>query len=305
VDFGISVKPDKVYVNVGDSVEPGQKLMDIDKAETTEAFDSLTGVQNYGAATDSGVTEDAASAFSSEEYTQFMQQENGNSVTSSGADQGDGTADVNGDDSDDSIDDVPDSVYSDISGIVTKVDVDEGSFTQPADPLIVISDLSSIQVKAQVDESMISQVKKGQTAIISGAALTSKYTGEVTQVYPTANTLVTVNGTETVVNVIISIDKADRKLLPGLDTNVEILTKQNKSAIILPYEAVQEDNANQKYVYVYSRGRAERKNIQTGNEYTSTVEVVSGVNKGDIIITNPPAGIKNGTKIILKNIVGE
>jgi multidrug efflux pump subunit AcrA (membrane-fusion protein) len=305
VDYGYAIKPSKLYVKVGDTVAAGQKLMDIDQEGTLDAFHALSSVQDGGQtpSTDYTGSDASLSGYTGTSDLSGLLSQYGVSDTASSSDsQNDDTVDEN---TSVPSQEIPHSVCSDISGIVTQVNADENSFTQPAAPLIVISDLSSIQIKAQVDESMIAKVRVGQSAVISGLALNKNYSGKVAQIYPAARTILTDQGKETVVDIILSVDNAGSDLKPGLNTNIEIHSAQNNKAIVLPYSAVGEDNANVKYVYIADRGRAIRKNIITGNEYADTVEIVGGIKAGDTVISNPSSVSKNGIPIKLKNTNGE
>ena len=196
---------------------------------------------------------------------------------------------------------IPAAVYADVSGVVTQVNADEGVFSQPAAALIVISDINSVQIDAQVDESEISKVCAGQSADVSGDGFEKIYGAKITQVYPTARTVLTDAGKKTVVDILLSIDKADSSLLPGLNAQVKINVSQNKKAILLPYSAVGEDNANIMYVYVMKNGRAVRKNITVGSEYSDTVEITGGIQQGDTVIAEQSRISKNGIPVRLKN----
>jgi HlyD family secretion protein len=299
ISYGISVKPDNVYVSVGDSVKSGQKLMDIDKTETVEAFKSLTAAQtdsSSGNSSDANYLNGMLSQYYGSTSMPDDVQPNNSSDTNDTDESNDGSSPE---------EDVPENVYADVSGVVTQVNVNNDSFTQPAVPLIVISDLSSVQIKAQVDESMISQVKLGQNAIVSSTSFINNFTGKVSQIYPSARVVYTGSGEKTVVDVIIKISIADSSIKPGLSADVSITSNENNKAVTLPYNAVEEDNANQKYVYICQNGRACRKNIVTGREYENSVEILSGVVNGDIVIANPSEKIENGQHIRLKSIGGE
>ena len=50
ISYGYALKPEKIYVKVGDSVKAGDKLMDIDQADTLDAFRSLNSESNAGTA---------------------------------------------------------------------------------------------------------------------------------------------------------------------------------------------------------------------------------------------------------------
>ena len=64
---------------------------------------------------------------------------------------------------------------------------------------------------------------------------------------------------------------------------------------MVPFESVRQDKDNVEYVYVYQNGRAVRQDIETGEETSDGVEVLSGLTGGEIVLFNPdePAVSRN------------
>lgn len=315
VNYGYSVKPENVYVKIGDSIASGQKLMDISKKETAEAINatlvssSKTNVDDSNS-TDNNTDSSVSEAYMSGDYSSLISQYYANksnsaadsSMNASSSTSTSSSSSSESNASDEITNDIPDNVYSNISGIVTQVNVTSGNFTQAQSPLIVVTDINSLQIKAEVDESDISEVQIGQQVSINGLALSKQYSGKVIQIYPTAHSVISDSGKKNVVSVIISIDHADGAIKPGYSTDIVIHTAENNKAVILPYTAVDEDNANQKYIYICNNGKAVRKNITTGKEYANDVEVVNGVTMGDVVISNPTSIKNNGAKISIRSI---
>ena len=328
ISYGYPVMPAEVYVKVGDTVQAGEKLMSINQDQTAQAFATIQGIQAAAAAssgtadeTDSaavsaavsaaqaaGITDGTAGQNSSDSdaiaglLSQYYSDsgDSGSSSDDSGSSSQSSTAAAGHTD----ISDMPDVIYSTVSGVVTQLGATAGCFTQATVPLAVISDTSSLQVDAQVDESLISSVKVGQTVTISGSALSDSYKGKVSQIYPTARKVLTsVSSSKTVVDVIIDIADADSQLKPGLSADVSIETSA-ADAIILPYEAIRQDSRNQEYVFVVRSGRACRQNIVTGTEHADDVEIKSGISRGDEVIVSPPSSLRSGQPVRTKAYTG-
>lgn len=317
VSFGISIKPKNVYVSIGQTVKPGQKLMDIDTTQTMDALNEISDAQSEGAFSSSenslessefnefsgssGTGSDSGSSSNNSSVSSLLSEYYAGTSASSQSNQQNNSNSQSVSEGED----IPESVYSDITGVVTELNVNTGIFTEPTAPLIVISDMSSLQILAQVDAGLISQVKVGQSASITSDAFQESCTGKVSKIYPAAQTIITPTGQQTVVDAIIAIDNQESFLKPGLETNIVISDVESDKAFSLPYQAVGEDNHNQKYVYIYSNGRAYRRNIITGNEYANSVEITSGLTQGEIVIANLPQDIKNGQQVRLISIGGD
>ena len=113
------------------------------------------------------------------------------------ADNNDSTKYENTDTNNVNYPEIPSFVKAPISGVVTCLNVSDGDFSDPSQPIVSIANLNKLQVLAQVDEYLIIEVKVGQHVIIKGNGFNSEYSGVVSQIYPTANQISTDTGTST------------------------------------------------------------------------------------------------------------
>jgi RND family efflux transporter MFP subunit len=306
--YGYPIKLEKVYVKIGDKVTTGQKLADIDKNSTLEALKTLTSASgSYTSGADASSSSQDTSSSSVQQYYdlaskyaeyadgEMSQSDAYNDILSSvdashsAAVSSDGTILV------------PDSIYAGINGTVTYIGEADGTYSQSQTPLAVIMNMDTLKVKAQVDENSLSGIKAGQRAKISGPAMSKSKTGKITQIYPSASASLSETGTrKTTVTVIIAIDSDG--VIPGLSADVTISTNESDHAVVLPYTAIGEDMSNCKYVYLYSNGKAIKRNISTGREYENSVEVTSGVSRGDLVISGPDSIKKGREKIRLRSV---
>lgn len=180
---------------------------------------------------------------------------------------------------------VPSAVYAPVSGKVTSVNVQQGKVVSPSTTLLTIAGNNSMQVVAQVSENQISQVEKDQKVIITGAGFKGQeYIGTVKEISSDAKQIVNGTSIQTVVDVTIVINDADEKLKAGFSSKAEIVTAPETEKLIVPYEAVDQDEDGNEFVYIYKDGKAEKCIITTGKEYDRGFEVVSGIAEGQNII---------------------
>jgi membrane fusion protein, heavy metal efflux system len=84
--------------------------------------------------------------------------------------------------------------------------------------------------------------------------------------------------------VIFSLDNKDG-FLPGTPAEAYLLTSASSSVLQVPESAVMEDQGNY-FVYVQNDGEHfERRTIQIGQSNGKMVQVTSGLNNGDILVT--------------------
>jgi HlyD family secretion protein len=118
------------------------------------------------------------------------------------------------------------NIYAPIDGVVVERNVQQGqtvaaSLSAPQ-LFLIANDLAHMQILAQVGESDIAQIKQEQPVTFTVQALPNqKFKGTVRQVRLQSTT------SDNVVNytVVIAVDNAQNKLLPGMTARVEFQTK--------------------------------------------------------------------------------
>jgi len=118
------------------------------------------------------------------------------------------------------------SIYAPIDGVVVERNVQQGqtvaaSLSAPQ-LFLIANDLAHMQILAQVGEGDIAQIKAGQSVKFSVQALPNQtFAGTVQQVRLQSTTA------DNVVNytVVIAVENAQNKLLPGMTARVDFLTQ--------------------------------------------------------------------------------
>lgn len=189
------------------------------------------------------------------------------------------------------------SLVSPASGTVLEVLAKENQVLPPGGPVVVIGDLNRLEVRAELLTYDAVNVRTGQKAVISGAVLgDTQIEASVSQVYPKAITRVSTLGLEQQrVPVIITLAQPGA-LRPGFDVDVRIITGSKEGVIVAPKSAVFQEGTDS-FVYVVDKGVARSRPVQLGIETAESVEVLSGLNEGDVIVRNPRGEVKDGTRV--------
>ncbi|QNK41220.1 efflux RND transporter periplasmic adaptor subunit [Caproicibacter fermentans] len=175
-----------------------------------------------------------------------------------------------------------------VSGTVACISVpDTGYYIDSTKPAVTIQDSSALQVRLSVNESQIADIKTGQKAEISGVGFkNSCYSGTVKEISSEAKQMQTASGQNTVVEVLVSVDNPKEDIKPGFTAKAKIITSNDSSVLVAPYSAVQADDNGNEYVLCVSGGRTVKTPVKTGREFDSGFEIISGVSKGDCIVTD-------------------
>jgi HlyD family secretion protein len=205
-----------------------------------------------------------------------------------------------------------------MTGVVSKLNAEEGenvitgTMNNPGTIIMIISDMSEVLAKVNVDETDINQVKIGQKCEITVDAVENKvYKGKVSDIASSASKDQEVS----VFEVEIMISNPDENLKPGMSARADIETNYRKNIITIPLQAVVEreidekesktnrqgegisisvssSNEKQEVVFIIKDGKAVQVPVKTGISSTSDIEVLSGIQKGDSVITGPYRTLK-------------
>ena len=162
-----------------------------------------------------------------------------------------------------------------------------GSQISTWDPVVAtLPDLSVLLSKTFINEVEISRVRNGQLVDISLDAFPdAKLKGEVVEVANMGEKRR--NDDSKVFEVVIKITEADSTYRPGMTTSNVIITDQRDSALLVPIEAVFGDDEKS---WVYLSGASKRTEVKTGPANDIDVVVLAGLNEGEEVLLNEPAG---------------
>ncbi|MFA6152358.1 MAG: efflux RND transporter periplasmic adaptor subunit [Chitinophagaceae bacterium] len=214
------------------------------------------------------------------------------------------------------------NIYSPIDGVIITKEVEEGQTVVAAmsTPTLftIAKDITKMQVEADVDEADIGGVKEGQRVSFTVDAFPEiAFSGKVKQVRLGATT------TSNVVTytVIIDADNPEQKLKPGLTATITVYTKELNgiktiaaqaqnfipdSSLISDYY-VQTDiespfptiphSGDKKFVWIKTtNGILEAREIRTGDSDGINVEVISGLQEGELVVTKMERQSVKGTR---------
>ncbi len=150
---------------------------------------------------------------------------------------------------------------------------------------------SSTEVAVIITEQMIAeitlneidaaQVQVGQSATLTFDALPDlAITGSVVEI----DSLGTVSSGVVSYGVKIAFDVQDKKIKSGMSVSVDIITESKVNVLLAPISAVKSSGANS-YVEVLVDGNVEKKSVTVGSSSDTMVEIVSGLEEGESIIT--------------------
>ncbi len=173
-------------------------------------------------------------------------------------------------------------VTTPISGYVDEVRQRAGEMAMPGMGIIRVVNFDNLKVKANVADVYAGTIKKGDLVKITFPDLGKEVNARLSFVNMTVNP---VSRTFTAEALIPNIDK---QLKPNMLAIVNINDQAKANAIVVPQNIVQRTEQGDVVYIAVEEGKqkiAKGRLVKTGLSYNGQIEIVSGLQSGDLLIT--------------------
>lgn len=204
------------------------------------------------------------------------------------------------------------TVRSPFDGVVVSKDAQPGEMVSPISAgggytrtgIATIVDMESREIEVDVNESYINRVKAGQKAeAVLDAYPDWTIPSHVINIVPTADRQ------KATVRVRIAFDVLEPRILPDMGVKVSFLdnsqeqqstaTNTARPAVRIPESSVFKDGESS-YVWRVSDDRVERVAVSIGRARDGQIDVLSGINAGEIVVAEPVEGLADGAPVKVK-----
>ena len=232
------------------------------------------------------------------------------------------------------------SIYAPMSGTISKLDVEigervVGTQQMAGTEILRVANLNNMEVEVDVNENDIVKVQVGDSANVEvDAYLKKEFKGIVTEIANSAYGNLT---SDQVTNFKVKVRILKESYLdllegkpenyspfrPGMTATTDIITNTRKDAIAIPISSVvvktdttsnststkttvSQSNTDVKFecVFIKDGDVAKLKVVETGIQDDSNIEIISGLQVGDEVITGPynivTKSLKVGSKVKIK-----
>lgn len=190
------------------------------------------------------------------------------------------------------------------AGVVTKRYAHPGAMIQAgtasqsqAMPVVRISQINRLRLVLPVPESAVSRVHLGGDVEVRVDALQRVFPGVVARFSERLDASTRTMETE------VDIDNRGGTLLPGMFGTATIVLETRENALAVPVQAVAGMGTKPK-VFVVKNGVVEERELGLGLETPNVVEVLSGLQEGDLVVTGNRSGLRAGRRAEAKLMTG-
>lgn len=177
------------------------------------------------------------------------------------------------------------------NGVVTYVNKNIGANVSAGETLARIADLSSFKVAGSVSDNALDQLHSGVPVIVR--INDDQLRGIVTNVSPSVQ-----NG---VASFDIRLDERNSKLLrPNMKVDVFLVTAI-RSHIMRVANGPAFKGPSVQDIFIVRNGKAERRTVHIGLTNFDYVQLLDGVQPGDVVITSDMSEYKNSTELTIKD----
>ncbi|MFH1522792.1 MAG: efflux RND transporter periplasmic adaptor subunit [Patescibacteria group bacterium] len=182
-----------------------------------------------------------------------------------------------------------------IDGIVTKVEYEIGEQTSATKPAIYILGENNLEVEVDISEADVAKINIRNPVEITLDAFGDdiKFSAKVYFIEPAETIIqdVIYYKVKILFNTENNINQNLSKVKTGMTANAVITTAQKGDVLIMPNRAIVQKNGNNKYAQTFVNGEIIEVPIEIGlRGDEGMVEILSGVNEGDEVVTY----VKNG-----------
>jgi membrane fusion protein (multidrug efflux system) len=183
------------------------------------------------------------------------------------------------------------------SGVITQRFIEKGQNINMQSQLFTIVDADPLEAKVYLPEREILGIRPNQqVALALNAQKDVTFNGIIRQINPSVDPK---TGT---IKVTVEVTKTPSAVRPGSFVDVKLETQRHENTLLVPKKALMEE-AGERFVFVIHKDKAARRTVSVGFVDDQNVEILSGVNNGETVVTSGQGSLRDGSKteIVAKN----
>lgn len=179
-------------------------------------------------------------------------------------------------------------------GVMSERLISAGAFVRVGEPITRLVQTDILEASFAVPERFIGQLSRDQAIRLRTTALPGEiFDGTVTFIDPR------VDERSRTLLMRARVNNEDGRLKPGMFITLELVLRVHDAALLIPEQSIQFQR-DQAVVFVKNaEGQAERRQVRTGMRLPQKVQIVEGLDAGDIVVVEGHQKMGTGSRIIV------
>lgn len=273
---------EKIYVDVGDRVEKGQLLVQMDRTQLFQAQVQLDNIREDLRRMDTLLR---VGAVTQQQYDQLKTQYE---VASSNVQNLEENT----------------QIRANIPGMITgRFNSDGEIFSMaPATPggrpaIVTLKQIQPVKIMVGLSERFFPEVKPGMEASITLDIFPGRaFTGRVKRIHPTIDRM---SGT---FQVEVLIENRDLTLRPGMFARVSLKLGEMEGLLVPSLAVRKQVGSDERFVFIVEDDKAYRRTVTLGRTFDDQLEILSGISTGEMIVVTGQHNLVDGSEVEIVNI---
>lgn len=157
--------------------------------------------------------------------------------------------------------------------------------------LVKLINYEQLYLETNLPEKYYSNVDRGfKVYVTSYTSPEDTLIGEITQISPS------IDPDARTFKCFVNVDNSGKKILPGMFVKADLVINSSENTIVIPKDIIVSRNRN-RTVFVVERGVARERRITTGLESIDRVEVLSGLEEGESVVSKGFETLRHDSKV--------
>ena len=184
-------------------------------------------------------------------------------------------------------------LVSPLNGIVTARNFDNGDlYTSTQTPVLVVEQIAPVKLMVNVSEPNFPKVTKGMAVKVKLDVYEGEeFEGKVSLVYPTIDAATHTFPVE------ITLANANQRVRPGMFARVTMNFGSKDHVVVPDMAIVKRAGSGDRYVYVYNNGKVSYNKVELGRRMGTEYELISGVDNNSQVVIAGQTRLADGVEV--------
>ena len=184
-------------------------------------------------------------------------------------------------------------LVSPLNGVVTARNFDNGDlYTSTQMPVLVVEQIAPVKLMVNVSEPNFPKVTKGMPVTIKLDVYEGEeFEGKVSLVYPTIDAATHTFPVE------ITLANANQRVRPGMFARVTMNFGSKNHVVVPDMAIVKRAGSGDRYVYVYNNGKVSYNKVELGRRMGTEYELISGVDNNSQVVIAGQTRLADGVEV--------